>query len=399
MRDAPALRVALLAGTLTRGGAEKQLVYMARALRDAGVTVQVLSLTRGEYFEPVLCAAGLPPRWIGRHGAPPLRVLALAAALRESRPHIVQAAHFYTNLHVALAARCVGAIAIGAIRNDTWHELEGNRRWGRALLRAPSALIANSSAAKRNAEQVGVDASTIHVVPNVIDLAELPMPAPRDHSARDAAWYDRPSRERSSLPSGSRDSDDEIVVACIARLVPAKRLDRFLAALALARREVRTLTGVIGGDGPERLRLQTTAASLGLLPAGVRFVGPVDASVLLQHADMLLMTSEHEGFPNIILEAMAAGRPVITTPAGDAGVVVEHEVTGYVVPSDDISAMAERMVRLARSPRLRCALGAAGRARVERCYSFDRLAHALLCTYRRIAERQANHRVCDALAS
>ncbi|HET7564456.1 MAG TPA: glycosyltransferase family 4 protein [Gemmatimonadaceae bacterium] len=384
MRDADSLRVALVAGTLTLGGAEKQLVYMARALRDAGVTVHVLSLTRGEHFERALRAEGLVPRWIGRHASPPLRMLALAAALRDFHPHIVQAGHFYTNLYVALAARAVDAISIGAIRNDTWHELEGNGRWGRALLRAPAALIANSYAAKRNAERVGLDASAVHVVPNVIDLAEPSACAPQDGP--------------SHAPS-PRTSEGDIMVAGIARLVPAKRFDRFLAALALARREVRTLTGVIGGDGPERDRLQMMAASRGLFPAGVRFVGAVDASALLHRADMLLVTSEHEGFPNVILEAMAAGRPVITTPAGDAGVVVEDDATGYVVPFDDVSAMAERMVRLARSPRLRGALGAAGRARVERCYSFDRLAASLLDTYRDIAEHHHHRRVCDALAN
>jgi len=94
---------------------------------------------------------------------------------------------------------------------------------------------------------------------------------------------------------------------------------------------------------------------------------------------------------------MAVGLPVITTPAGDAGVVVQDHVTGYVVPFDDGALMAERLVRLARSPQLRCTLGAAGRARVERCYGFDGLAEALLHTYRRIAERQRNGRVLDAL--
>jgi len=383
MHEPSSLRVALLAGTLTRGGAEKQLVYMARALSEAGATVHVFSLTQGEYFEPALCAAGLAPRWIGRHASPPLRVIALGAALRDVRPHIVQAAHFYTNLYVALAAHTVDAIGIGAIRNDTWHELEGNGRWGRALLRAPAALIANSYAARHNVERMGMDASAVHVVPNVIDLAEQPGCVHGDRSSHDACARD----------------DDRVVVACVARLVQAKRLDRFLSALALARREVQTLTGVIGGDGPEQLGLQAMAASLGLFPCGVRFAGPVDATALLQRADMLLVTSEHEGFPNIILEAMAAGLPVITTPAGDAGVVVEDDATGYVVPFDDVPAMAERMVRLARSPRLRCTLGAAGRARVERCYSYDRLAASLLDTYREIAEHHHHRRVCDALAN
>jgi len=377
MTESASLRVALLAGTLTRGGAEKQLVYMARALRDAGAQVRVLSLTRGEFFEPALCALGLAPQWIGRHAPPPLRVAALASALRDFRPHVVQAAHFYANLYVSLAARPYRAMSIGAIRNDTWYELSGNGRWGRWLMHTPHALIVNSHAAKGNAERLGVDAAAMHVVPNVIDLAEQPGRAHRSRAARERGG--------------------EIVVACVARLVAAKRLDRFLAALAAARREVPALTGVIGGDGPERARLYELAGMLGLLPDGVRFAGPADASAIFADADVLLLTSDHEGFPNVILEAMAVGLPVITTPAGDAGVVVQDHVTGYVVPFDDGALMAERLVRLARSPQLRCTLGAAGRARVERCYGFDGLAEALLHTYRRIAERQRNGRVVAAV--
>ena len=377
MAESGSLRVALLAGTLTRGGAEKQLVYMAHALRDAGVEVRVLSLTRGEFFEPTLRALGLAPRWVGRHAQPPLRLAAVASALRDFRPHVVQAAHFYANLYVSLAARPYRALGLGAIRNDTWYELAGNGRWGRWLMRTPHALIVNSHAAKRNAERLGVDAGAMHVVPNVIDLAECPAPAGREGTARER--------------------DGEIVAACVARLVDAKRLDRFLAALAMARCEVPALIGVIGGDGPERARLHALAGTLGLLPDGVRFVGPADAAAIFADADILLLTSDHEGFPNIILEAMAAGLPVITTPAGDAGVVVQDHATGYVVPFDDVASMVDRLVRLARSPELRYMLGAAGRTRVERCYGFDILADALLRTYRRIAERQRNGRVLDAL--
>ncbi|HEU5049496.1 MAG TPA: glycosyltransferase family 4 protein, partial [Gemmatimonadales bacterium] len=99
------LRVALVAGTLGRGGAEKQLVYMAGALADAGVEVRVFALTRGEIHEHALMARGLAPRWIGRAPWPPLRLGALAAGLARFRPHVVQAGHFFTNLYVATGAR------------------------------------------------------------------------------------------------------------------------------------------------------------------------------------------------------------------------------------------------------------------------------------------------------
>jgi glycosyltransferase involved in cell wall biosynthesis len=94
---------------------------------------------------------------------------------------------------------------------------------------------------------------------------------------------------------------------------------------------------------------------------------------------------------------MAAGLPVITTPAGDAGVVVQDGITGYVVPFDDIAGMAARVISLAIEPELALRLGAAGRQRVEQLYSFEGLAGRLLSIYRSIAEQQGNRRLRDVL--
>jgi len=98
------LRVAFVAGTLGVGGAEKQMVYMARALCQSGAEVRVLSLTRGDYYERALREIGLEPVWIGQSSHPLGRLAAVIRALREFRPHILQAAHFFTNLYVGLAA-------------------------------------------------------------------------------------------------------------------------------------------------------------------------------------------------------------------------------------------------------------------------------------------------------
>ena len=85
--------------------------------------------------------------------------------------------------------------------------------------------------------------------------------------------------------------------------------------------------------------------------------------------------------PNVILEAMTARLPVITTPAGDAGVIVEHDKTGYVVKPDDAQSMAAFIVRLAQSPSLRMKLGEAGRTRVEQEYDYESLSHRLIAIF------------------
>ncbi|MCC7124220.1 MAG: glycosyltransferase [Acidobacteria bacterium] len=359
MSAAP-LTVALVAGGLGQGGAEKQLLYMARALVQQGVRTRCYCLTRGDHYESHFRDAGVEPIWIGQQGAPPIRVARLARHLRRDRADIVQAGHFFANLYAALGARACGAASIGAVRNDGALELRENRGWGPWLTRLPTILMANSEAGARHVRTYRQSADEVVVLPNVIDLARF-----------DALASDADGRE----PIGP-------VAMAVGRLVPAKRFELFLAALAMARQTEPALTGVIVGDGPERARLEDTARRLNLLPDAVRFAGArSDVPALLRQAHFLVSSSAHEGFPNVLLEAMAAGRPVITTPAGDAERVIDANVTGLLIPGDDAAAMAAAMVDLARHPATRQAMGREGRRRVERLYSDHSLADRLLAIY------------------
>ncbi len=372
------LRVALIAGTLVQDGAEKQLVYMARALRAADVDVRIYCLTRGEFYERVLTALGMQPHWVGRFGNRFLRLLAVTAAMRRFRPHIVQAAHFFTNLYTTGSARLCNAVAIGCSRCDVFCEVADCQRWGAWSLHLPPALLVNSEAAKRNAASLQVNPAIVHVLANVIDVVDFDT-----HTELEAA-------------SGM---DPHPVAIAIGRLAVQKRFDLFLAALAQARRAVPNLKGALVGDGPERPALEQSAAALGLLPDHLAFLGRRrDVPALLRRADMLVLSSGYEGFPNVVLEAMAARLPVITTPAGDSPMVVEDGITGYVVPFDGVRRMAECMVRLAESSNLRRQLGEAGRKRVELHYAPDGLAVRLLSIYENVARQQANHRVRSILA-
>ncbi len=371
------LRVAFLAGTLGRGGAEKQLVYMARALQAAGVRVRVYTLGQHEFYEVALRDLGLAPTGVGHAGSPLLRLPTFAWALRRFRPHIIQAAHFYVNLYVALASRLFGSLDIGAIRSDVVLDLRGTGSWGPFLLRAPAALVANSHAARRTAVRLGVSSAKIHVVPNVIETSA----------------FDRACRP----PRAARTAASTLVVL-VGQLIVAKRVDRFLEALVLARRSTPGLKGVVVGAGPERGSLEAHANRLGLLPDGLEFRGAVDdIPRLMAEADILALTSDNEGFPNVILEAMAARLPVITTPAGDAADAVEDGVSGFVVPFDAVEQLANRLVCLARAPTLRQELGEAGYARVNARYSCEGLTDRLLAVYRAVAQQTGHLHVLDRL--
>jgi len=370
------LRVALIAGALSRGGAEKQAVYMARALHEGGVDVRIYNFREEGLHEPDLTARGIPHRLVRCPATPPGRLLALYAEMRRFRPHIIQASLFWWNIHVSVLGYLCGAMAIGAVRSSGFREVDIYGRRGRWLLHIPPSLITNSDAARRNLEALGVTPAKIAVLPNAIDL--------NDFDARSAVRHDDDGRD---------------IAVAVGRLIPVKRFDRFLESLARARCTTPALAGMIIGDGPEGSALLRQAEELGLLSGGLTFLGARDdIPALLGRAAMLVLSSDTEGFPNVLLEAMAARRPVITTPAGDAGLIVEEGRTGYVVPFGDTDTMAERMVRLANAPGLRQKLGEAGRERVERLYNLDSLFDQLLAIYRDIARRRGCRDVLHLLA-
>jgi len=366
------LRVAFVAGTLGQGGAEKQLVYSVKSLKEAGFDVRVFSLTTGEWYEDAINELNAGPDWIGRYKHSVLRLYALARQVAEFRPHVLQASHFFANLYVGIVGRLSRTLSIGAIRSDLEFDVSPNGRWGPHLLRAPSALISNSHAARARAVKQGIDPAAVRVVQNVIDVAAF------DEMAR--------------LGSVPFQHAGDVVVVAVGNHLPVKRFDRFLHALADARSVVPNVRGILIGDGPERNRLEHLAGQLGLLPNGVTFAGRcTDVPSLLSATDLLVSTSDHEGFPNVILEAMAARLPVVSTPVGDIECIVQDGRTGFVVQFDDLAGVTNHIVELARSPSLREELGTAGRSAVESQYDIPGLGDRLVEAYHhfsRVQERK-----------
>ena len=119
----------------------------------------------------------------------------------------------------------------------------------------------------------------------------------------------------------------------------------------------------------------------------------------MARANLLALTSDQEGFPNVILEAMAARLPVVTTPAGDAGRVVVHGSTGYVVGFDERERFAQHLVELAATPELRRTLGENGFDRAQREYSFGGLAGRVLAIYRQGLAQQGRTKLLSLLPS
>jgi len=338
------MRVAFLAGTLGRGGAERQLYYMLRALKGAGADVRLLSLTSGEEWEQPIRELGVPVEWVGQRRGKATRLLRTARAVHALKPDIVQSAHFYTNLYVVGAARMTGCREIGAIRSDAVREVRANGWLGRPSLALPRRIAANSRGGLENAVRLGVPRKRLHLLPNVVD-------------------------ERRFRPS-PRPGKDVVTLLCAGRLIKSKRVDRFISIVARVRKlSCVPVRALVVGDGPERATLQAHPCA-----GGVEFRGMLaDPAPAYAEADVHVLTSDQEGSPNVVLEAMACGLPVVATRAGGTVDLVEEGVTGYLFDCDDEEGMAQALAVLVEDARLRDELGGYARARIERDHAVGRL--------------------------
>jgi glycosyltransferase involved in cell wall biosynthesis len=344
------LRICFLAGTLGQGGAERQLFYILSALRQAGCHPYLLSLSQGEFWEGKIRALEIPVYWVGRHKSKALRLLDIVNVIRHLSLDVFQSQHFYTNLYVVATARMLGLCDIGAIRNDGKSELRDTGFiGGRLNLHLASVLAANSQSAIRTLSERGTATRYLHFLPNVVDCDHFkPCPNSGNSSVR---------------------------ILTVGRLVEQKRTDRFLTVL----KQIKTRTkdpvlGSIVGDGPLRKSLEAQASEMGLTPETLTFKGIVaDTANLYQSSDILVLPSDWEGTPNVVLEAMASGLPVVANAVGGVPEIIQHGETGYLIQPGDDAAMADAVLALANDAELRHTIGRRAREYVLEHHSLARL--------------------------
>jgi glycosyltransferase involved in cell wall biosynthesis len=330
----------IIAGNLAKGGAEKQIYLLAESLVKNGNSVCVVCLTRGEYYQRKIESAGIPVQWAGKSTSILARCLRIFRIAREFHPDAIYSGHFYCNLYAAITGKLIAGLSIGSLRNDGIHEVQRNGKWGTALLRAADAVFANSQQACWNAIDLGRKPEALFYFPNAIDISGM-------------AEIDAPA----NLPDNHR-----ISFLFLGRLIPQKRADLFVDALAELVGSGMDCTGIITGDGEERSKLQQQAQARGLGEANITFMGAVEESTdLLLRADALVLCSDFEGFPNVILEAMAAGVPVIATRVGAVGELIRDGWNGILIHPGSINELKQAMIKMAASQSLRQSMGMNGR--------------------------------------
>jgi glycosyltransferase involved in cell wall biosynthesis len=187
-------------------------------------------------------------------------------------------------------------------------------------------------------------------------------------------------------------------VVTVANLRSEKAHEVLLHAAAHLLPRHRDLRYLIVGDGPRRAELKRLATSLGL-DSRVTFMGHrEDVPALLARADLFVLPSRSEAFPNGAMEAMAAGLPVIASRVGGLLDLIEDGRTGILVPPGDVAALAAAIEPLVLNPARAFALGSAAREEIARRYSFERMVGAferLYVTQFALSGCTFDHRAAD----
>ncbi len=326
------MNIVHLTASTQYGGPERQMLGLAAALGEQARSV-FLSFSEDGRCRPFLSVC----RQRGHESAalsndtPRFRraVAEVAGHLRRVQAQVLCCHGYKSNLLGRLAARRAGIPAVAVSRGWTGESFRVRcyERLDRFHLRFMDHVVAVSSAQADKVRAAGVPESRLSVIANAIDpdrFTDLD-PRYRDRLAR----FFRPKRER--------------IVGAAGRLSPEKGFDVLVDAIALAREQESDVGFVIFGDGPCRAELQHQIASLGLTGSVALAGFRADLDRYLPHLDLLVLPSHTEGLPNVVLEACAAGVPVVATAVGGTPEVIEDGTSGFLVPPGDPVVLASAL--------------------------------------------------------
>lgn len=382
--DARRLRLVNFVNRFDTGGTERQFVNLGLTLDVEQFDLRYGCLGRLGALLPEIEERGIPTReydirsfYSARYVREALR---LAGDLRRDRVDIVHAYGFYGNVAAIPAARLAGVpVVIASVRDRGAYLTPSQLRAQRYACRLADCVLVNAEAIRNWLVENGYDPASITVIGNGIDITRFrPAEAPGETDVH----------REFGFPPGAP------LVVLVARLEESKGTADLIDAMAMvaARRpDVRAL--LVGGGTPAATAALTDRVRQLGVGAMVAFAGHrLDVPRLLRAATMSVLPSRSEGLPNVVLEAMAVGVPVIATAVGGVPEVVVDGVTGLLVPAADPSVLAAAIERLLAEPALAARLGAAGRQLVVERFSMERMVRATEQLYQSLWNRAGRTR-------
>ena len=381
--DSP-LRVAHLINHFGHGGTERQLYLVLRELANSAQKnsaqkhrVIVFNPTPHESWHVELQNAGVDIRHMPAEvRGVPRRVLWLRRELAPWRPQVIHSWSLHDNPYAGLVGRLIGTkMRLGSLRNSLL--TEGVQRMGRfnrwLMLRSVERIVVNSKALVAELREAGLANENIFLLPNCVAVKSVAVKTPETVADLTTLGI----------------QENAPVVGVVANLQPRKNLLMFVRAMARvceSRPDVRALVvgQPVGADRDYEATLQAEVERLGLksklIFAGFR----PDVPALLCRLDVVCLTSDHEGMPNVVLEAMAAGRPVVATRVGGVPELIRDGLSGILVERDDDRGMAAAVLHLLDQPDTAAEIGRQAQHHVRDEHACERTAERLTNLYLRV---------------
>lgn len=370
------MRVLFLSTSMGMGGADQQLLSAAREMRARGHEVFVVSLTPLGPMGLEARSLGIPTESLDMaRGIPdPRGLLRLARLVRAWRPDVLHS-HM---VHANLMARVLRLLVPVPVLVSTIHNISEGGALLMAGYRVTNGLvdhmtIISEAAADRFVRDRIIPKQLLSVIPNGVNADEF-----------------------RNVPTGARESvrralglAGEFAWLAVGRFEIAKDYPTMLHAFAKVRERQPRAVLLLVGRGSLQGEIESLAAALGLEGA-VRFLGVRrDVPEIMSAADGYLMSSAWEGMPMVLLEAAAAGLPIVATAVGGNHEVVGDGESGFLVPPRDADALGGAMLRLMRLPESdRHAMGERGRERVRSRYGLGRVVERWMEVYCEVLARK-----------
>jgi sugar transferase (PEP-CTERM/EpsH1 system associated) len=369
-------RILYINQSMAMGGIESMIVDFARLLPPDEFDPHVAVFESGGSLESALNERRVPLHPLNKREGIDLGLLfRLRRLLRTHGIDVIHSHNYSAWLYAGLAARGLGE----TIHVHTEHSEVDFFRRRYAAERWLSRMTTHVVAVSKHVHdvmirEVGIHPARVRLIYNGVDTTRFAPNALARKAVRGALNLSR----------------DQIVIGIIARLATIKNHDLLLRAYApLCRKPNNRARLVIVGDGTERGPLGHLAHQLGIAEH-VLFLGERrDTPELLNAFDIYVLPSFNEGMNLTLLEAMSSGLPVVVTNVGGNVEMVEEGVTGYLVPSNDIAALSERLRQLTDAPESRARMGRQGREHILRLFDQQVMMDQYLSLYRAVEAGEA----------
>jgi GalNAc-alpha-(1->4)-GalNAc-alpha-(1->3)-diNAcBac-PP-undecaprenol alpha-1,4-N-acetyl-D-galactosaminyltransferase len=315
------MKVIFLAGSLNQGGAEFQLLSLAKLFKDKGHEVEVFALTDYDFYVPFVQSHSIQYTCLKNDQAKIKRIFLTAKKIRSSKPDLI-ISYLKVVSQVAIVAKMMSMTKAKLIVGERtslikpWHD----RYYFNLLLLADQITVNSVSKLNNIKKRFPLLRNRLNFMPNIIEIQDF----------------------KPDLTASKETNSFKIIY--VGRISPEKNILTLVQSIIKLLEKGKKLTLELYGDNKSKLYYEKVKKKIDAssFSESIKLLGPVsNIKAAYKNADLLCLISSYEGFSNVIAEALACGIPIITSDIEENRFLVEEEVNGFLVNPDDSENVAD----------------------------------------------------------